>query len=118
MSLTNDGKRMFQWAQKEQDGQITDRIFSKFDASVESYYEKCDGNDKLVYEYDFETFAELKKEFSQMWKDESYMQDAVLISAAAAMRHKPTEENTLETVSTFRNAQEGEAEIPEYVYVF
>lgn len=118
MNLTNDGKRMLLWAEKEQNQDITERIFSKFDASMESYYEECEENDNLAYEYGFETFAELKEQLSQMWEAESFMQEAVLISAAAAMRYKPAKENTSGFVQTNGNAQEGETEIPEYVYVF
>lgn len=117
MSLTSDGRRMLAWAEKGKNQQITERIFPGFEPFAESYYEKIVENENLVYEYGFETFAELKKQLDKMWQEEMIMEEAALISAVAAMKNKPLEENMSQSAAV-SGCQEGEFEIPEYVYVF
>ncbi len=115
MNLTSDEKKMFEWAKREHNSKNQDSIFSKPDAFRESYYEKHDDNG-LVYEYGFETYAELRTQLDALWSDETDMYECIRISSVAAMKYKPmADASTADCIGTLQNEL---YEIPEYVYVF
>lgn len=120
MELTSDGKRMLAWAEKNNTLGERDRIFAPADDSADSYYEKREGQEPLLYEFDFDDFLQIKDQLQKLWEGEPAMQEMALISAVSAMKHKPAAEEA-QTGQTIDNAgakPDGEFEIPEYVYVF
>lgn len=115
MNLTRDKERMFEWAKREYDPKMAELVFLKSDVSRSSYYEKRDG-DGLIYEYGFETFAELRTQIEVMWSNEAAMQECIRISSVATMKCKPDAETSdTEYIGSLQNEL---YEIPEYVYVF
>ncbi len=120
MELTSDGKRMLAWAEKNSNSKERDRIFAPADDAADSYYEKREGQEPLLYEYDFEDFPQIKEQLLELWGGEPMMQEMALISAVSAMKHKPVpeEEQSGQTTQNDGMKQDGEFEIPEYVYVF
>lgn len=117
MNLTRDEEKIFLWAEKEQNQQITNNFFSSFDVSTESYYEKCKEEDSLVYEYAFETLPELKGQLTEMWGKNKFMHEMILISSVSAMKYKSEKNRTTGSLDN-NNLIREELEIPEYVYVF
>ncbi len=120
MELTSDGKRMLAWAEKNSNPKERDRIFAPADDAADSYYEKREGQEPLLYEYDFEDFPQIKEQLQKMWVGEPAMQEISLISAVSAMKHKPAaeEEQPGQTTENDGIKHNEEFEIPEYVYVF
>lgn len=119
MSLTSDGKRMLDWAQKNNSPEERRAVFTPIDDSIMSYYEKRGEQESLIYEYDFEEFPQIKACLEELWQGESVMKEMALISSVSAMKHKPAEQKDDTGLKMAPSTvSDGEVEIPEYVYVF
>lgn len=120
MSLTSDGNRMLDWAQKNSSPEQRKAVFTPMDESVDSYYERREEQGALIYEYDASDFPQIKTSLEELWQGEEVMGEMILISSVSAMKHKPVLENEEQggVKSAASNVSDREFEIPEYVYVF
>lgn len=119
MSLTSDGKRMLDWAQKNNSLEECRAVFAPIDKSITSYYEKRKEQESLLYEYDIEEFPQVKACLEELWQEESVMKEMILISSVSAMKHKPDEKKEETGLEEAASAvSDEEFEIPEYVYIF
>lgn len=90
-------------------------VFPQADDS-ESYFIKREEADYLT-EYNFETLPQLKEILSGKWKDEPYMLEILKPVLVAAMKNKPSEEQSSDN-DRQKNDPDSTDKIPEFIYNF
>lgn len=119
MSLTSDGKRMLNWAEQNCNLEEQRKVFTLMDSLAQTYYEKRPEEEIVLYEYDIEDFAQMKAELAAVWEEEQVMRDMVLISSVSFMKQKHIDrQDEKDLLKVGSGDENGEFEIPEYVYIF
>ena len=81
-----------------------------------SFFTPFEAEDNITA-FGFSKLPELKASLETQWKNEPEMQGAILTCAVAAFKNRPQEEMPAPSPNS-REKQEGEIEIPDFVYVF
>jgi len=118
MSLTNDANRMFEWSKKADTNRWENRILTKISPEIGSYFEMREQDELGVYEFDFDSFAELRERIHELWKDETDMSEMEVIATVSIMKHKPDECYKVDAQNREERLDNSKIEIPEYVYNF
>lgn len=109
---STEEKRIFAWASENSSDK--DILCSQKEAAKNSYFETF-AEKEDVYEYGFETAAELEKQLKKRWQGDEVMAGIIRTCAVATFKNKPQEKpaGQQNSVSSASNV-----EIKDFVYDF